>query len=473
MSLNPNSRRLLLLAAVLVLGGGVLRVWASFTAFWLDEVLTLAWPEKFSYWDLLTHKDTKHDNNHVLNSMFLKLVGEPEHWVWYRMLSFVTGTVAVACMGWIGWRRSPIEGLIAIILGASSYVLIHYSSEARGYGPLCCFALLSYIAIDQARRKPGWPIAIAFWLSAILGVLSHSTYAFAYIGLAAWSAVLWFPIQKRNAGELLRLHLIPVIVLAALYFGRIRNMAIGGGPEFDLMRVGINALSHCVGWQFGQWSGDVLAVLVIGLAGIEVFLRWRAWEREKTWVFHSALLVITPFLVAFVLKPNIIYLRYLLVCIPFILLLLSSLGARLWRCCKWGQLAALILLGLVVYQNGARNYKLMGNGRGNYLKALQFISQRDPAPTIHVTGNNRVHIGEVIKFHNRYLDRKIVYLKREKVTGPPRWFIYEVKRFRKRPGPNQGLTVPTEWGKYHLVRRFHYSSLSGAHWYILQHESFR
>ena len=183
--------------------------------------------------------------------------------------------------------------------------------------------------------------------------------------------------------------------------------------------------------------------------------------------------MITPFLVVFVLKPNIIYLRYLLVCIPFILLLLSSLGARLWRCCKWGKLAALILLGLVVYQNGARNYKLMGNGRGNYLKALQFISERDPSPRIFVTGNNRVHIGEVIKFHNRYLDRKVSYLKREKVTRPPRWFIYEVKRFRKRPGPNQGLTVPTEWGKYHLVRRFHYSSLSGAHWYILQHESFR
>ena len=105
--------------------------------------------------------------------------------------------------------------------------------------------------------------------------------------------------------------------------------------------------------------------------------------------------VVMNFVVVFVLKPDIIYLRYLLVCIPFILLLLSSLGARLWRCCKWGKLAALILLGLVVYQNGARNYKLMGNGRGNYLKALQFISQRDPSPTIDVTGNNRVHIGEV------------------------------------------------------------------------------
>ena len=38
-------------------------------------------------------------------------LGEPPHWFHYRILAIVTGTVAVACMGRIGWRRSPAEGL--------------------------------------------------------------------------------------------------------------------------------------------------------------------------------------------------------------------------------------------------------------------------------------------------------------------------------------------------------------------------
>lgn len=473
MSLNPNSRRLLLLAALVVLAGGVLRVWASFTAFWLDEVLTLVWPTRFSYWDLLTHKVTKHDNNHVLNSMFMKLVGDPDHWVWFRMLSFVTGTIAVACMGWIGWRRSPAEGMIATILGAFSYVLIHYSSEARGYGPLCCFALLSFIAVDRARRSPGWPVAIGFWLVVILGVLSHSTYAFAYIGLAAWSGILWFPVNRRSAGELLRMHLVPVIVLAVIYFGRIRGMAIGGGPEFDLLRVMTNALSHCIGGRYGNWRGDALALLVISLASLEITLRWREWEAAKSWMFYTAMLVLTPFLVFFVLKPNIIYLRYLLVCVPFVLLLLSALGARLWSCCKWGRVATVILIGLLVYLNSTHTRMLLGNGRGNYLKALRFISELDASPTIYVTGNNPVHIGEVIKYHNRFLDRKVVYIKKDDVKTPLRWFIQEVKRFKEIPASGKGLLLRTQWGDYNFAKRYHYSSLSGAHWYILEHENYR
>ena len=472
MTRNSQSRRLLLiLATLVVLVGGALRIWASFSAFWLDEILTLNWPQRLGYWDLLTK--ARHDNNHVLNSMFLRFVGDPDHWVCYRALAFVTGTVAAACMACIAWRRSPVEGLIAAVLGSWTFVLIHYSSEARGYGPLCCFALLSFMTIDRARRSPGWSVAALFWLWAILGVLSHSTYAFAYIGLAAWSGILWFPNKRAPAIELLRMHLVPVAVLATVSFGRIQGMAIGGGPEFDLLRVIINALSHCVGWRYGDWRGDSLAALVILLAALEVVWRVRDREAEKTWVFYGALLVVTPLLVVFILKPSIIYMRYLLVCVPFILLLLASLLGRLWRCCKWGRAAAVVLVGLLVCVNGFRIQALLKGGRGRYLQALNYISERDPSTTIRVTGNNRLHVGKVIEFYNKYLDRKVVYVNKEDVKQAPRWFIYEIQRFQRRPGPNEQMSVPTPWGYYNVVKRFHYSSQSGAHWYVLQHDSFR
>ena len=114
-----NPRPLLLLPVGLTIGlvaaGAVLRVFASLTDFWLDEILTLDWA-RYGFWELISDPRTKHDNNHVLNSMWLRLVesaGEPSHWLPYRLLSITTGTVASAAMGFIGWRRSPVEGVIA------------------------------------------------------------------------------------------------------------------------------------------------------------------------------------------------------------------------------------------------------------------------------------------------------------------------------------------------------------------------
>ena len=179
---------------------------------------------------------TKHDNNHVLNSWWLRLVessGPPEHWFRYRLWSLLTGVLGSLAMAAIAWRRSPLEGVFAAGIGSLSYVLIHYSSECRGYASVCCFATLAWLALDRGLARPRWGSILAFWLSCVLGVLSHSTFAFAYVGFCGWSLLAWRQgVPGARPLRLVALHSLPFVFLTAIYVLRIRGMTIGGGPAF-------------------------------------------------------------------------------------------------------------------------------------------------------------------------------------------------------------------------------------------------
>ncbi|MGD8255524.1 MAG: hypothetical protein PVF48_14105, partial [Syntrophobacterales bacterium] len=120
-------RLLTLLAGVTA--GAVLRVWAAFDDFWLDEIMSLGLAQSISHpWEILT---LHHDNNHLLNTLYLFLIGKQQNWVWYRTLSVVTGTASVAIIAYTTFRRGFLEAATATVLVALSYPLILYSSEAR------------------------------------------------------------------------------------------------------------------------------------------------------------------------------------------------------------------------------------------------------------------------------------------------------------------------------------------------------
>jgi hypothetical protein len=475
-----NPRPLLMLPVGLAIGlvaaGAVLRVFASLTDFWLDEILTLDWARSFGFWGLISDPLTKHDNNHVLNSMWLRLVesaGEPSHWFPYRLLSITTGTVASAAMGFIGWRRSPVEGVIAAGFGALSFVLVHYSSECRGYAPVCCFALLSWIALERAFRRPGWGVTVALWVCAGLGMLSHSTYAFAYIGIGAWSIAAWRAgAPGATIPRLIRLHAFPVVVLALIYFLRIRGMVIGGGPEFGVPRALTNTLAHVVGWAWtGDWQGYLAAgvAVVLVASGCVLRVKGRA-AGDSSWVFFVTLVVVVPPLVAFVLQPKIIFMRYFLVCVPFLMLLVAGLAAQAWRCCRAGRVAAIVLLVIVGAQNGWRLQGLLTAGRGHYLAALQYIVANDPSDDIRVHGNEELHIDRIIGFYNKFLDKKIRYVDL-KAARQPGWLIFETQRMHPEAAEGKKISRKAFGAYYDEKMVYPYASMSGAHWYVLQRQN--
>ena len=100
--------------AALTLLGFVLRVLAARGALWLDE----AWSATFAQeaatpigviWRV------NHDNNHILNTLWLQLVGPDASPLTQRALAIVTGATAIPLAASIGARRGAATALIAAL----------------------------------------------------------------------------------------------------------------------------------------------------------------------------------------------------------------------------------------------------------------------------------------------------------------------------------------------------------------------
>ena len=108
-----------------------------------------------------------------LNTLYLYLVGPHGNWPGYRIPS-ISGRRRRRRPGRAD--RSPSEcsqALSALLLTGFSYVLVLYSSEARGYASAVFFAFLSFYLLDRYWETKRWPLALMFSLSTVLGVLSH------------------------------------------------------------------------------------------------------------------------------------------------------------------------------------------------------------------------------------------------------------------------------------------------------------
>ena len=85
---------------------------------------------------------TRHDNNHVLNSLYLHLVGDGAPLYLYRLFAVVCGIASLWVIAHIARRWGHAEALYSVILVATSFPLLVYFSEARGYAPAMLFGLV-------------------------------------------------------------------------------------------------------------------------------------------------------------------------------------------------------------------------------------------------------------------------------------------------------------------------------------------
>ena len=113
--------------------GAVVRVFAAQNDLWFDEVWTLELLRErvHSLGDVFIN--CKHSNNHHLVSLWMWLVGRNASALMYRVPSVLASIGTVALAGFIGIRRSCLEGCIAVTLTSWSYLLVHFGTEARGY----------------------------------------------------------------------------------------------------------------------------------------------------------------------------------------------------------------------------------------------------------------------------------------------------------------------------------------------------
>jgi hypothetical protein len=225
-----------LAGALVLLAALALRIMAARGELWLDEIwslnlLTLASSPLDIFWRLT------HDNNHHLNSLYLYYLGDDASVLARRSLAIGFGVAGVAMAGLIGLRRGRSAALITMGLMALSYPMIHYSSEARGYGPMMFFVLLAFYGLEGFLNERRMAYSWLFALAISLGFLSHMTIVFACLAFGLWGtvAILWDAATARQAMKDFLRCFAPVIllggaVLAVMFAGALVNgFFIGGG----------------------------------------------------------------------------------------------------------------------------------------------------------------------------------------------------------------------------------------------------
>jgi hypothetical protein len=464
------------LAVVIVIVASVLRVLASRNDLWLDEIWTLLFVRDATS-PLGVFTEIRHDNNHYLNSLWVYAFRGHDNWAGFRGLSVLSGIGTVVLAGTIAARIAPRARLTAMALAATSYVLVVYASEARGYAPMLLFALGSFVLIDRYLDQPTWGRALGFSATAVLGMLSHLLFLHFYAAAGVWTLVrLW-----RRHGALIawvtdavRAHAIPLVAGVAIYAFGVKGMNVGGGVGGNTGRPVLDVYAESLAWTLSPPPGKMLAIVAAMLAvTVLIVALWHVRRKDDLGIFFGGAIVVVP-LAFFIGWPVVPYVRYFLVPIAFLLVLLAVVLTSLYDRGKRGRMAYAVVMVAIVAANARPMAGLLRVGRGEKTAALAYIASHTATPEIAVAGNHDLRVGIEFDFYapDAFSGRKWTYYDTgtEPPTGPE-WLIFQAEPFvRSDPPPQLG---DANRNVFRLAASFPATELSGLTWHLYHNERYR
>ncbi len=462
---SPNGA--LFLFGVILIAAAVSRVLAALGDLWFDEVWT---------WLLVRDLDSpldvfvlQHDNNHYLNSLYFYFLGEAKSMISYRIPSLVTGMGSVILASWIALERGRVAALVTAFLFGSSFLLILYSSEARGYGSATLFALASFAAARSHLESRSWPSLLLFWLCSILGFLSHLSMALVYGAIGLWSMAGF----QRSEGlglhwlqSLLRMHLVPITFVAWLYWLDISRIEVLPGNPENFMGILAQVLAHAARlppYVAGETVMGALALAMILWTIVRLFRR-----KDLEWVFYAGVLVSGPLIygASLFFFDNLPYvIRYYLVCYIFFLLAIAYALADWIHAGGWGRAAASVILVVIFVGNTHLTLDLLEKGRGGYHQALQEIADHSSQPIVTISSDEDLQNGLLIAFHSRRLPKgeRVIYIPQwNRSQGTPDWYItHSYDRYHRPPA-----TLRRQGHDFDLVASYPAGPYSGWPWFV-------
>jgi len=432
----------------------------------IDEVISLEKAESAGTWVGLVTQNPN-DNNHLLNTFFLRLLGRQKHLLVYRLPAVGFGIATLAALALTARRWGKTVPVWVVWLAGLSCPMILYSSEARGYAPAMFFAVASFEWLQRCRERCTWPGRLLFWALLCLGFLAHFSFGLFCVALGLWSVVheklagISWPAVAVNVAKY---YAVPALFIVGVYLVYIRHMIILGGQEYTRWEVAGAGAAYALGLAdvpAGHWVGVLAAAVLVGW-GILALLR----QARDEWVFFIVLLVILPALVL-VVHPRFLYFRYFLVAFPFFYLLVAMMFARWFR--EGGSILKLVPVLLVVAITAGHLVKvdaLLRFGRGNYRRALADMAAATTGPVIRVGSDSDFRNATLLNFYARFLPpgKKVDYIPQDKRNqDPPDWMIVNCldPAFPAYPDLEVGRI-----GKYNLFGVYPFGGLSGWSWFV-------
>ncbi len=366
-----------------------------------------------------------HDNNHHLNTLWLWFCGANAGPVQQRLLSLVTGVLAVLLTGVLTLRWGKRSAAIAMLISSVSIMFVQYSTEARGYSLALCFALSAHWCLRKHLADRSVLSALGFGSVCALGTLSHLSFLQYYFAAVFWtSGALAFdhPSLLQWCKRMLHCHALAVVCLGAIYLVDVRYLTFGGGPRLNAVSVFINAVSVFAGGTFDEPSRLLYcSVVVIGIvSGLLKMVR----SGQDEWKFFACLFVLFPLFRVVLLPAGLMFERYFLILVGFAAIPISVgavqlLSGRSLHRGAFGLLAILFLSG-----NLTHLAKLAENGRGHYQQTMSMIAEDSP---------ESIRISSDHPFRNRLLieyfavrcstPRSVEYVDLGEWKEPPEWMI--------------------------------------------------
>ncbi|MDX1388231.1 MAG: glycosyltransferase family 39 protein [Acidobacteriota bacterium] len=459
------SRNTVALAAVVALGAA-LRLPGLLTDFWLDEIWTLAIAlDLDSPLEIFTN--IRHSNNHYLNTFVFYALGDQPHWIPYRIHSMIAGIVTVALAWHFGAGRGTRAAIFASVATAVSYLLIHFSSEARGYAMMILFAFVAFLTARAFVERRRWPSAVVLWAAVVLGVLSQLGFVQFLGALAVWVPFALYRRCDRIAEALVRAIqalAVPAVLIAAFYWLEVRHMRIGGGPEYDLLAVLVKTLSYAGGGPATGVVAVIAAIVTVLVMGAAVFRRWR--QGLDDWLFFAMVIFVAPAAVLVIARPDVLFVRYFLLSVAFGLVAAGVMLAELWRGATSSRVAAGVLATVFVVGNLVNVAILYRHGRGDYLGALRYIVSETPGGVTTLATDNDFRNRGVISYYQRFLprDSRVILVGGSSYPreGPGWWLLHRIGEV----GEVKETITDRHGNTYVLRETFPYSDLSGMHWLL-------
>lgn len=343
------------------------------TDFWFDEILSY---QRFalrarSIADIFVGSGFKDDNNHPLNTIVLYLLRDAPGWTVYRLPAFAAGILTVLVATAIARRRTAADSVISGLVVAASFLMVVYSTEARGYAFLLLFALLAYRALGRYLAAPSLRDAAFFWLWFALGLMAHLEIVHMYTGALLWSG---FRLRDRRP-DLVRLHAVPVLTAIVWGLVVVRGSVVGGGPPWTWRQITDQSLAWTVGYPLSTIPAGLALAAAVALVVWDARQFWT--EGSDEGLFFVGAVLGAPILIS-ALDPPFLFPRYFLISALFFLLVIARVLARLWRSGSARRVLAAATLCAVLAGNLAHLRLFARDGRGHLAEAVEDMVNRTP-----------------------------------------------------------------------------------------------
>ena len=389
--------------AAITAAGFLLRVLAARGELWLDEIWTLKLLEAVSSWHEIFW-NIPHNNNHLLNSLWLWIVGRDAHPIWQRSASILLGTATIPAAAFFIRRRAGEAGAIATaLIFAFADIFVQYGSEARGYAGLVLMTVLCADAADgliaePQRRAP----AFQFALFAALGTFFHLAMVVSIGVLCAATTVSLLPNKARFGDKslaLLRLAVAAVLgalpTIACFYAAASFKgyMVTGVQAPFsfpDLAEGLAGAARSTLG--FPGALADVPVIMMT--AGLAVAALLVCPPRLRAACVVALLLL--PALEIWFQPGNLFFVRFHLPAACFLALLAGAALGIAWAHGGGRKIAAITLASVGLLGHGALMSQLLLAGRDHCADAVARMLSEGPAL---YDGNLPLETSWVVEFH--------------------------------------------------------------------------